>query len=87
VTRRQERFIFCSSDFSCTGNSARSIIAEDMLRANAHPDDRIPRQGRGKAFLDTAETMKRRPELFLALPMDKLGRRAIQRQVKDIGAR
>lgn len=25
------RFIFCSSDFSCTGNSARSIIAEDML--------------------------------------------------------
>lgn len=42
---------------------------------------------REKAFLDTAITMKRRIELFLSLPMEKLDRMALQQQVKDIGSR
>lgn len=40
-----------------------------------------------KAFLDTAVTLKRRLELFLSLPMEKLDRLVLQQQVKDIGAR
>ncbi len=39
-----------------------------------------------KAFLDTAVTLKRRLELFLSLPMEKLDRLALEQQVKDIGA-
>jgi arsenate reductase len=42
---------------------------------------------RDKAFVDAAATMKRRLELFLSLPIDKLERLAIQQQVKDIGTR
>ena len=37
------------------------------------------------AFLDTAITVKRRIELFLALPMDALDRMALQSRLKDIG--
>jgi arsenate reductase len=40
-----------------------------------------------KAFRDTAITLKRRLELMLALPVERLDRLALQRQVKDIGAR
>jgi arsenate reductase (thioredoxin) len=46
-----------------------------------------PEAVRDKAFLDTASTMKRRLELFLSLPIDKLERLAIQQQVRDIGTR
>ncbi|MCA3179136.1 MAG: arsenate reductase ArsC [Burkholderiaceae bacterium] len=42
---------------------------------------------RDKAFVDAASTMKRRLELFLSLPIDKLERLAIQKQVRDIGTR
>jgi arsenate reductase len=37
------------------------------------------------AFRDTAVTMKRRLELMLALPIDRLDGLALQREVKDIG--
>ena len=46
-----------------------------------------PEAIRDKAFVDTAATMKRRLELFLSLPIDKLERLAIQQQVRDIGTR
>ncbi len=42
---------------------------------------------RDKAFVDAAATMKRRLELFMSLPIDKLERLAIQQQVRDIGTR
>ena len=38
-----------------------------------------------QAFLDTAITVKRRIELFLALPIDALDRMALQSRLKDIG--
>jgi arsenate reductase len=40
-----------------------------------------------RAFMDTAVTLKRRIEFMLSLPMDKLERMAIQREVRDIGTR
>lgn len=40
-----------------------------------------------KAFLDTAVTLKRRLELLMALPVDKLDRMALQQRIRDIGAR
>lgn len=39
------------------------------------------------AFRDAAITMKRRVDLMLALPLSTLDAMAIQRQVRDIGAR
>ena len=46
------------------------------------PDDR-----RGKVFLDTALALKKRIELMLALPLERLDRLAMQREVKNIGTR
>ena len=46
------------------------------------PDDR-----RGKVFLDTALALKKRIELMLALPLERLDRLAMQREVKSIGTR
>jgi arsenate reductase len=40
-----------------------------------------------KAFRDAAVTMKRRLELMLALPLERLDALAIHREVKDIGTR
>jgi arsenate reductase (thioredoxin) len=39
------------------------------------------------AFRDAAVTMKRRVDLMLALPLSTLDSMAIQRQVRDVGAR
>jgi arsenate reductase len=46
------------------------------------PDDR-----RAKVFLDSALALKKRIELMLALPLERLDRLAIQREVKNIGTR
>ncbi len=43
-------------------------------------------EARTKVFWDTAVILKRRIELMLALPLASLGRLAIQREIKDIGA-
>jgi arsenate reductase (thioredoxin) len=40
-----------------------------------------------RAFEDAAITLKRRIELMLALPIASLDRRALQRELKDIGKR
>ncbi len=37
--------------------------------------------------MDTAVTLKRRLEFMLSLPLAKLERMAIQREVRDIGTR
>ncbi len=39
------------------------------------------------AFGETAIVLKRRIELMLALPLDRLDKMAIQREIKDIGTR
>lgn len=42
---------------------------------------------KAKRFMDTAVTLKRRIELMLALPLDKLDAMAIRREVREIGMR
>ncbi len=44
-------------------------------------------EARRRAFMDTAVTLKRRLEFMLSLPIDKLERMAIQREVREIGVR
>lgn len=43
-------------------------------------------EAREKAFRDTAVTLKRRLELMMALPIERLDRLAIQKQMREIGA-
>lgn len=40
-----------------------------------------------RAFRDTLATLRRRLELFIALPLDTLDRMAVRRRIADIGAR
>jgi arsenate reductase len=42
-------------------------------------------EGKRRAFMDTAVTLKRRIEFMLSLPMAKLERMAIQHEVREIG--
>lgn len=42
---------------------------------------------KAKAFRDTAITLKRRLELMLSLPLERLDRLALQHEVKNIGTR
>ncbi len=51
----------------------------------AVPDTDFERKRR--AFVDAARILRRRIELLMALPVDKLDRLAIQREVDDIGTR
>lgn len=46
-----------------------------------------PDDTRHRAFMDAAVTLKRRIEFLLSLPLAKLETLAIQREVRDIGAR
>ena len=46
-----------------------------------------PEDRKAKVFLDTALALRKRIELMLALPFQRLDRFAIQREVKDIGTR
>jgi len=40
-----------------------------------------------RAFSDTASMLRRRIELFASLPLDKLDRLSLEKQIKDIGRR
>ncbi len=44
-------------------------------------------EDRRRAFREAATALRRRIELFLSLPLEKLDRMAIQAQVRDIGRR
>jgi len=46
-----------------------------------------PDDAKAKVFVDTSLALRRRIELMLALPIEKLDRFALQREVKDIGTR
>ena len=46
-----------------------------------------PEDRKAKVFLDTALALRKRIELMLALPLDRLDQVAIQREVKGIGTR
>jgi arsenate reductase len=46
-----------------------------------------PEDRKAKVFRDTALALRKRIELMLALPLERLDRFAIQREVKDIGTR
>jgi len=45
-----------------------------------------PDERKAKVFMDTALALRKRIELMLALPMHRLDRMAIVREVKDIGS-
>jgi arsenate reductase (thioredoxin) len=45
-----------------------------------------PEEVREKAFRDTAFVLKRRLDLLMALPVERLDRLALHRQVKEIGS-
>jgi arsenate reductase len=46
-----------------------------------------PEDRKAKVFMDTALALRKRIELMLTLPLERLDRFAIQREVKDIGTR
>jgi len=46
-----------------------------------------PEEVQDKAFIAAAATLKRRLELFVALPLETLERMAIQKELRDIGSR
>ena len=53
-------------------------VADPSLVVGSEPERR-------RAYLDTAYTLRRRIELLLALPIDKLDRLALKQQVQQIG--
>ena len=44
-----------------------------------------PEEARRRAFLEAALLLRRRIELFVSLPLEKLGRMALQRRLDAIG--